>query len=496
MRNNIDLFIASPSVSMNPEVIESLKNSEVVENVFLVCEEGEDAAEGCGCLRSTSLTCSKLLRDIAKQSSAKWTGLFLRPTTLRPGYRMTERFIAAAADSDAALIYSNHYVADSLVDGAVANLKLSPKIAYQVGSVRDDFDFGGFWVVKTELLKEFCESGVGDRLRFGAPYALRLFLSRKGRLVHIAEPLYTEQETDFRKSGEKQFDYVNPAAREVQLEMERICTEHLKQIDAWLSPEEIDDLPVDKNEYPVEVSVVIPVRNRQRTIGDAVESVLRQEASFSFNCIVVDNHSTDGTTEKLEELAEKDARVVHVIPMQTDLGIGGCWDLAVRNEHCGKYVVQLDSDDLYSDTDVLERVLEAFQRQKAAMVIGSYRMVDFDLQTLPPGLIAHKEWTPDNGRNNALRINGLGAPRAFRTDLLRAMGVPNVSYGEDYALGLAFSRRWRIGRIYDELYLCRRWDGNSDAALEIDKVNANNLYKDRIRTWELEARLRMGRSKS
>ena len=493
MRNNIDLFIASPSVSLNPEVIESLKKSEVVENIVLICEEGEEATEGCGCLRSGSLTCSKLLRDISKQSTAKWTGLFLRPTMLRPGYRMTERFLTAAADSDAALVYSNHYVADSMEGGAATNLRLSPKIAYQLGSVRDDFDFGGFWVVKTELLKEFCESGVGDRLRFGASYALRLFLSRKGKLVHIAEPLYTEQETDFRKSGEKQFDYVNPAAREVQLEMERICTEHLKQIDAWLSPEEIDDLPVDKNIYPVEASVVIPVRNRERTIGDAVESVLRQEASFSFNCIVVDNHSTDGTTEKLRELSGKDARVVHIIPEQNDLGIGGCWDLAVRNLHCGKYVVQLDSDDLYSDTDVLERVVEAFQRQKVAMVIGSYRMVDFDLQTLPPGLIAHKEWTPDNGRNNALRINGLGAPRAFRTDLLRAMGVPNVSYGEDYALGLAFSRRWRIGRIYDELYLCRRWDGNSDAMLSAEKVNANNQYKDGLRSLEIQARQQLNK---
>ncbi len=496
MKHQVDLFIACRPGRLTPALLEALRTSPSANNVTLVMGEEageEDVPAGCSVLRSPSTGCSKLMREIARRSEAEWTALFLKPTALVPGYRMLERMVQAARNVGAAMAYSDHYAADAedafdaegVADGA--RLKLMPKIDYQEGSIRDDFDFGGLWLVKTDLLQQFADSGVGDRLRFAAPYALRLFLSRVGCLLHIAEPLYTEVETDFRKSGEKQFDYVNPAQREVQLEMERVATEHLKAVGAWLAPEEMDDLPHDEVEYPVEVSVIIPVRNRVRTIADAVNSVLAQQASFAFNCIVVDNHSTDGTTDVLEELAT-DARVVMLKPRRTDLGIGGCWDYAVRNERCGRYVVQLDSDDLYSGTDVLERVVEAFQKQKAAMVIGSYRMVDFNLETLPPGLIAHKEWTPDNGRNNALRINGLGAPRAFRTALLRKVGVPNTSYGEDYALGLLFSRRWRIGRIYDELYLCRRWEGNSDAALPIEKVNAHNIYKDSLRTQEIRAR--------
>lgn len=494
MENKVDLFIAAASAS--EEMLKEFRNSEALQNVILIYDEqqDDDSWEGYASLKAASLSCSKLLRDVARNASSRWVGLFLRPTALAPGYRMLERYVRAAEEMGVSMLYSDHYVADSAASLQTGQgLRLAPKNDYQPGSVRDDFDFGGFWLIKTDLLKEFCDSGMGDRLRFAAPYALRLYLSRAGKIGHLAEPLYTEMEIDFRKSGERQFDYVNPAAREVQLEMERVCTEHLKQIGAWLAPEEMDDLPADGDEYPVEVSVIIPVRNRQRTIRDAVESVLGQEASFAFNCIVVDNHSTDGTTEELKKIAAQDSRVVHLIPANTDLGIGGCWDYAVRSEYCGKYAIQLDSDDLYSGSDVLERIVDVFQRQKAAMVIGSYRMVDFNLETLPPGLIAHKEWTPDNGRNNALRINGLGAPRAFRTALLRELGVPNVSYGEDYALGLAFSRKWRIGRIYEELYLCRRWDGNSDAALSIERVNANNRYKDALRSQEIAARQQLNK---
>jgi glycosyltransferase involved in cell wall biosynthesis len=275
--------------------------------------------------------------------------------------------------------------------------------------------------------------------------------------------------------------------------MEQVCTEHLKRIGAWLEPKfkEPDLREFGDREFSVTASVVIPVFNRIRTVKDAVESALSQQCDFPFNVIVVDNHSSDGTTALLDEIAAKDERLIHVVPLKHDLGIGGCWNLAVHHEACGEYAVQLDSDDVYSGPDTLAKIVEAFRQQKCAMVVGTYQMTDFNMNPIPPGVIDHREWTEDNGRNNALRINGLGAPRAFWTPLLRTINLPNTSYGEDYALGLRISREYRIGRIYDVLYCCRRWDGNSDAALDIEKVNANNLYKDRIRTWELEARMTM-----
>ena len=344
--------------------------------------------------------------------------------------------------------------------------------------------------------------------QWGALYDLRL---RMKRIIHINEYLYTEIETDSRKSGEKQFDYVDPKNRAVQIEMEKICTEHLKRIGAWLPPvfKEISPLaPLGRNdngelgrndngevgrntggEFPVTATVVIPVFNRVRTVKDAVQSALAQVCDFPFNVIVVDNHSSDGTSALLEELAQQDDRLVHVVPVKHDLGIGGCWNLAVHHEKCGEYAVQLDSDDVYSGPDTLQKIVDTFHEQKCAMVVGTYQMTDFHMNPIPPGIIDHREWTEDNGRNNALRINGLGAPRAFWTPLLRKINLPNTSYGEDYALGLRISREYRIGRIYDVLYCCRRWEGNSDAALDIERVNANNLYKDRIRTWELEARM-------
>ena len=335
---------------------------------------------------------------------------------------------------------------------------------------------------------------MSEDYRWGALYDLRL---RMKKIVHINEYLYTEIETDNRKSGEKQFDYVDPKNREVQIEMEKVCTEHLKRIGAWLPPvfKDISTLaPLGRNDgeagLPVVASVIIPVFNRVRTVKDAVESALAQKCDFPFNVIVVDNHSTDGTTELLAQMAADDSRVVHIIPARYDLGIGGCWNLAVHSEHCGEFAVQLDSDDVYSGPDTLTKIVAAFHEQNCAMVVGTYQMTDFNMNPIPPGIIDHREWTEENGRNNALRINGLGAPRAFWTPLLRKLNLPNTSYGEDYAMGLRISREYRIGRIYDVLYCCRRWEGNSDAALDIDKINANNLYKDRIRTWELTARMK------
>lgn len=481
METFLDFVLAYKAGEMERDaLVRKLKETKGMGRVILA---GPDAskAEGllekrCAAIDVVNLRSMTFLRKVSKKLRAPYTALFLSSHIFRPGYRCMERLVQVALDEDALMVYSDRF------DEKGAH----PTIDYQEGSLRDDFDFGSLWLVKTSAFKEFVQRS-NAKIRHAGLYALRLFLSREGKIVHLREPLYTEWESDQRKSGEKLFDYVDPRNREVQLEMERVCTSHLKLVGAWLPPNEWEELPVDEAPYPVEASVIIPVRNRVRTIADAVRSVLNQQTSFPFNVIVTDNHSTDGTTTALEEFTG-DARVVVLRPERTDLGIGGCWDYAVRSKHCGRFAVQLDSDDLYSGPDTLERIVKTFYREKAAMVIGAYKMVDFHLATLPPGLIDHKEWTAANGRNNALRINGLGAPRAFRTDVLRKIGFPNTSYGEDYALGLAISRRFKIGRIYDELYLCRRWEGNSDAALDIECLNRNNLYKDSLRTYELHAR--------
>lgn len=521
MTASIDFFIYCRP-SQNIDTALSLAKHPAVSNVYVLQDDTASLSEEFSAIAVDLPSSSKALRTIARESSAEYVFLFLQPKGFLPNYRCIERMLQVAKDTNASMVYADRWDQHEEENGSFSTPTLHPVNDYQLGSVRDDFDFGGLWLVRGSLLREFA-LGHKQRYKYAAPYALRLYLSRNGELVHLREPLYSLLETDLRKSGEKQFDYVSPSAREVQLEMEKACTQHLKEIGAWISPDEYDDVPTpfpahlcpateqskeserplaeiaqlptvplegNSEQFPVTASVIIPVRNRVRTIADAVNSALSQLADFSYNVIVVDNHSTDGTGDILAQLAQ-DKRVKVISPQQTDLGIGGCWDLAIRSEHCGRFAIQLDSDDLYSGTDVLTRIVAAFREQKAAMVIGAYRMVDFSLNTLPPGLIAHAEWTPDNGRNNALRINGLGAPRAFDVTILRNIGVPNTSYGEDYALGLAISRHYRIGRIYDELYLCRRWEGNSDAALAIDAVNRHNAYKDQLRTIEIQARQQM-----
>ena len=430
---------------------------------------------------------TQTLREVAASAAGEYLLLYTGNNHLEMGMFACERMIAIAEDTGADMLYADHYRLVNAPDGSQIR-KRHPLIECQKGALRNDFDFGSVLVFRTVSFRRAVAQMDVD-YEYAALYDVRL---RMEKIVHINEYLYTDVETDNRKSGEKQFDYVDPRNRDVQVEMEKVCTAHLKRIGAYLKPDfkEPDSCGLGGT-FPVTASVVIPVFNRLRTVGDAVESALSQECAFPFNVIVVDNHSTDGTTDLLSSIAARDPRLIHVIPERNDLGIGGCWNMAVHHEMCGEYAVQLDSDDVYSGPDTLRKIVDAFRQQKCAMVVGTYQMTDFQMNPIPPGIIDHREWTEDNGRNNALRINGLGAPRAFWTHLLRTINLPNTSYGEDYALGLRISREYRIGRIYDVLYCCRRWEGNSDAALDIEKVNANNLYKDRIRTWELEARIRM-----
>lgn len=422
------------------------------------------------------------LREIASGTKTKYTLLYQKAASCDMSEDALARMVRVADDTGALMVYADHYVVKDGIREA------HPLIDLQEGALRDDFDFGTVTLVRTEVLREFTERQSRE-YEYAALYAFRLYMQRKGLIFHLNEYLYTSEMLDMRKSGEKQFDYVNPRNREVQIEMEQAVTEHLTIIGALVDNKKYKEPQFTLGNFPVEASVIIPVYNREKTIADAVRSALSQEASFEYNVIVVDNHSTDNTGKILREIS--DPRLVVIVPERTDLCIGGCWNEAVYSKYCGRFAVQLDSDDLYSGTDTLQRIVDCFHEQRTGMVIGSYRMCDFDLQTLPPGIIDHREWTDDNGANNALRINGLGAPRAFFTPLLREVGFPNTSYGEDYALGLWFSRTYRIGRIYDELYLCRRWGGNSDADLSIDKLNKNNSYKDKLRTIELLARKKM-----
>ena len=475
--SNIECFVPSMSGEDISVTVESFSRS--------------SAFTGVTILSGVSLRTTDTLRSIAEAVSEKFILLYTKDHPLEMGMFALDRILAIAEDTGADMLYADHYELVTGEDGAALR-KRHPLITCQKGALRDDFDFGSVLVFRSSSFKRAVRAMETD-YEFGALYDLRL---RMKNIVHINEYLYTEIETDNRKSGEKLFDYVDPKNRDVQIEMEKVCTAHLKRIGAWLEPKfkDPDINEFERGDFNVKASVVIPVFNRIRTVKDAVASALSQKTDFPYNVIVVDNHSTDGTTGILEEIAAANPDLVHIVPARHDLGIGGCWNLAVHHELCGEYAVQLDSDDVYSGPDTLQKIVDAFSEQKCAMVVGAYQMTDFQMNPIPPGVIDHKEWTEDNGRNNALRINGLGAPRAFWTPLLRTINLPNTSYGEDYALGLRISREYRIGRIYDVLYCCRRWDGNSDAALDIDKVNANNLYKDRIRTWELEARIRMNRN--
>lgn len=490
-RENIDCFLPCDDLKAIEPLIGQLQQSSAVQHINLLVTD--DFANSYKPLDGTSfvvvdnIMSSRAMLGMAGKTDAGYALFYMKTTPLTLGCYALERLQQVAHETDAVLLYSDRY---AIEDGKTVR---HPVIDYQEGSVRDDFDFGSVVIIRGDALREYGASHVDAVWQYAGWYDLRLWLSRKGRVVHLDEYLYTEQELDTRLSGEKQFDYVNPRNRDVQVEMEKVVTRHLDAIGALVDTSSYPSPDFGEQHFDIEASVIIPVYNREKTIADAVKSALSQQTTFKYNVIVVDNHSTDRTGEIIENIRAdlSETRLVHLIPQRNDLGIGGCWNLAINDDRCGRFAVQLDSDDLYSSPKTLQQIVDAFYRQRAAMIVGSYRMCDFDLNTLPPGLINHSEWTDENGANNALRINGLGAPRAFFTPLARQIKFPNTSYGEDYAMGLAFSRRYRIGRIFTELYLCRRWGGNSDHALSVEKVNANNLYKDRLRTIEISARRRL-----
>ncbi len=484
MKTKIDIFLPYNGFEHTQKNVANLANDELVNNIFVITTDKKlDQLDNCKLLQVEKFISSETVELISVNSEADYSLIITYDSYLELGQHALKRFCSVAENSGAGLVYSDF-------NEKKGNDKLQhPLIDYQFGSLRDDFDFGYLLFYRTNALRDAVAKSK-NIYDFAGFYNLRLIVSQSFQLLRIPEFLYTIVEQTTSDSSSQHFDYVNPKNRDVQIEMEVALTEHLKNINAYLPPE-FKTIHYNGHKFENQASVVIPVFNRVNTIGDAIDSVMKQKTDFDYNLIIVDNHSTDGTTEKIKEYADRYNNIVHIIPERTDLGIGGCWNVAIDDKRCGEFSIQLDSDDVYADENTVQNVVNKFKEEKCAMVIGSYKITNFDLEEIPPGLIDHKEWTPENGRNNALRINGLGAPRAFYTPVIREIKVPNVSYGEDYAVGLEISRNYQIGRIYSPIYICRRWEGNSDASLSIEKENSYNTYKDRVRTFELLARQRM-----
>ncbi len=468
----------------------SLRESDMVEEIMILSQESVHLnIPRCCVLVAGPLPSHETLSLILDGIRTKYLLLLLETQQISFEPKAMERILAVAESTKADLVYSDFY------DQSEHEKTLHPLNDYQLGSVRDDFDFGAMILFSVPAVQKALKKyGVIPEVKFAGLYDLRLKVSIDHSIYHLQEPLYSV----IRNVGaihelplqEKIFSYVDPRNRTIQKEMETVFTDYLKKIKAYLPPK-FNEVEQTTESFPMEASVIIPVRNRKETIGEAVKSALSQETDFPFNVIVVDNHSTDGTTAILSDLARQYSNLKHIVPKRTDLGIGGCWNEALHADACGRYAVQLDSDDLYSSNRTLQKMVNILRLGNFAMVIGSYTLVDSRLEEIPPGLIDHREWTDENGRNNALRINGLGAPRAFNTGLMRKTGFLNVSYGEDYGAALRICREYRIGRIYESLYLCRRWSGNSDAGLSLEEANRNHAFKDWIRTDEILARQMM-----
>lgn len=488
MSELINCFLPYGEINDLKQTIKNLKLSGLVKDIYLLSDEDKPAVDGCEVLRCKGFKETATLRAIASLCDTPYTLFYTKTTVLKWGYLALDRWLQVVEDTQAGMSYADHF---DVADGKRTKV---PVIDYQKGSLRDDFDFGPVLLFRTRAFGE-AVSRMDKNYFYGALYDLRLKVSGQEELVHINEYLYYEVETDTRKSGEKLFDYVDPKNRATQIEMEQICTAHLKTVGGYMAPGNLKELDFSglHDDFLYEASVVIPVKNRAKTIRDCIVSAWKQKTSFNYNILVVDDNSTDGTSEIIDELALQSNRVFHICQDRTFHGIGGNWNVALHDPRCGRFALQLDSDDMYYDENTVEKFVKAFYEQRCAMVIGTYQMTDFDLNPIPPGVIDHKEWTPDNGRNNALRINGLGAPRGFYVPLLRKLNFPTTKYGEDYEVGLRISREYKIGRIYDVIYNCRRWGENSDAALDIEQVNRNNVYKDRLRTWELQARIALNK---
>lgn len=490
---NINFFIPFQDENQVKQTVANLKAQELVNKIYLL-HAGEKPAPAtvldCEVIEVPGLNSTAAVKAIAQKADATYAAISTKYTTLSLVLFALERIECLIEDADAAMAYADHF-------NQTGDVRTNaPVIDCQFGALRDDFDFGSLLFYRASALKE-AAARMDIDYKFAAMYDLRLKVSQKGSLEHINEYLYYDVETDTRASGEKIFDYVNPKNRAVQIEMEQACTEHLKAIGGYLKPE-FKDVDMTGGDFEYEASVVIPCKNRVRTIADALNSALSQKvrAPYKYNVIVVDDNSEDGTAEIIKEFVAKGYdNLIYIAQDKSWHAIGGNWNMALHHPKCGRFAIQLDSDDKYFDETTVQKFIDAFHEQNCAMVVGTYRMTDFDGNTLPPGIIDHREWTPENGRNNALRINGLGAPRGFYTPMLRTINFPTTKYGEDYAVGLRVSREYQIGRIYDVVYNCRRWDDNSDASLDIEKVNANNTYKDRIRTWELKARIALNKKK-
>jgi len=486
----ITAVIFSFNRNVTAKIISNLNQSELFDKIIIVSSSQINDNTLCF-IKSDHPFSSEAIRKVVEETSTTYLLLINTNNYVELTNVAVNNFMSESDKSKAGWIYSDYY------EKGKDKLVLHPLIDYQAGSVRDDFDFGNCFMIRTDVAKECLPDlySAKSSLSYSGLYDLRLAISRHSDVIRISNALYSVHIFDETSAANKMFEYVNPKNREVQIEMEKVFTYHLKEIGAYVDPK-IKKSVSFEDKFNCEASIVIPVKNRVNTIGDAIKSALKQETNFNFNILVVDNHSDDGTTELIRNKWSEDKRVIHIIPERTDLGIGGCWNEAIFHPECGKFSVQLDSDDLYSNENTLQKIVDKFYEEKCAMVIGSYKLTNFNLNDIPPGIIDHREWTDENGHNNALRINGLGAPRAFYTPIISGIKFPNVSYGEDYAIGLAISRQYKVGRIYEPVYLCRRWEGNTDASLSIEKQNSNNFYKDTLRTKEITLRQELNRNSS